>query len=106
YQCAVAPEAPIPVSERTSCASKPALSIAARGLVSVTENSQTPTKPTIIENRAGEGYGKIAVLLWNTSTHTDFDTIVRPSAVIRPRRRPTGSGRPPPPGWSRRPPPR
>src|SRR6476469_1471017 len=87
-QCAEAPAAPIPVSERTSCASKPALSIAARWLLSVIENSHTPTKPTVIENRAGEVYGKISALLWKTSTHTDFDRIVRPTAVIKPRKPP------------------
>jgi hypothetical protein len=86
--CADAVVAPIPVSERTSCASKPALSIAARLLLSVTENSHTPMKPTAIENRAGEVYGKISVLLWKTSTHTDFDSTVRPTAVIRPRKPP------------------
>src|SRR5471032_42366 len=54
YQCAVAPAAPIPVSERICCASYPARSIRARGLRSSIENSQIPTKPAVIENKAGE----------------------------------------------------
>ena len=53
-QWADAAAAPMPVSERTSCASKPALSIAARGLLSVTEKNQMPKKPTAIEKIAGE----------------------------------------------------
>ena len=53
-QCALAAAAPMPVSERTCCASKPALSIAARGLLSVTEKNQMPKKPTAIEKIAGE----------------------------------------------------
>ncbi len=53
-QCPLAPEAPMPVSDRTCCARKPALSIAARLLLSVTENNQIPMKPIAIENSAGD----------------------------------------------------
>ena len=53
-QCPEAPAAPMPVSERTCWARKPALSLRARALPSSTENSQMPTKPMVIENSAGE----------------------------------------------------
>lgn len=53
-QCALAADAPIPVSLRTVWASKPARSIRARSLRSVTENSQIDTKPIVMENSAGE----------------------------------------------------
>src|SRR5687768_4495350 len=51
-QCAEAVEAPSPVSERTCCAANSARSFAAWRLLSVTENSQMPTKPMVIENSA------------------------------------------------------
>jgi hypothetical protein len=44
----------MPVSERTCWARKPARSTLARALLSRMENSQMPTKPIVIENRAGE----------------------------------------------------
>ena len=53
-QCPEAPEAPMPVSERTCCAANPARSIRARGPRSVIEKSQMPTKASVIENSAGE----------------------------------------------------
>ena len=52
---------PMPVWERTYCASKAASSARAIRLRSVTEKNQMPTKATIIENSAGSLYGKIAV---------------------------------------------
>lgn len=53
-QCPDAPAAPMPVSERTCCATKPARSTPARALLSSTENNQMPTKPMVIENSAGD----------------------------------------------------
>ncbi len=53
-QCALAAAAPIPVSLRTVWASKPARSMRARSLWSVTENSQIDTKPIVMENSAGD----------------------------------------------------
>ena len=49
-----APDAPKPVSERTCCAANSERSRAALALRSVMENSHTPKKPMVIENRAGE----------------------------------------------------
>ena len=60
HQCPDAPAAPTPVSERTCCASKSTFSIAAYELRSSTENSQMPTKPMVIEKRAGEVWGNSA----------------------------------------------
>ena len=53
-QCPDAPEAPMPVSERTCCARKPARSAFACSLLSRIENSQMPMKPIAIENKAGD----------------------------------------------------
>src|SRR4051812_38361140 len=52
-QCAEAPEAPSPVSDRMYCDSNAADSLRAVWLRSRTENSQMPTKATAIENSAG-----------------------------------------------------
>jgi len=49
-----APEAPRPVSERTCCAANRPRSLVAWALRSRMENSQMPTKPMVIENRAGD----------------------------------------------------
>jgi hypothetical protein len=43
----------MPVSERTYCPSKAAISFRARWLASIFENSQMPTNAIAIENRAG-----------------------------------------------------
>ena len=52
-QWACAPEAPMPVSERTNCASKAARSRLARRVRSIDETAQIVTKASGIENRAG-----------------------------------------------------
>ena len=49
----VAPAAPMPVWQRTYCASKPSRSALARVLRSSTENSQMPANAIVIENSAG-----------------------------------------------------
>ena len=53
-QCEEALAAPRPVSERTCCAAKAAFSCSAPGLPSSREKSQTPIKPMVMENSAGE----------------------------------------------------
>ena len=52
-QCAWAPSAPMPVSERTNCASKAARSRSARRDVSSFETIQIVAKASGIENNAG-----------------------------------------------------
>ena len=76
----------MPVSERTCWARKPARSALARALLSSTENSQMPTKPIAIENRAGEVYGNSAEPLGlpSVASHTDGDTTVSATDEIRP----------------------
>ena len=80
----------MPVSERTCCARKPSRSILARWLLSRIENSQMPTKPMVIENRAGEVYGNSAEPLGlpSVASHTDGDTTVSATEEIRPRKPP------------------
>ena len=49
-QCVTAPDAPMPVWDRTYCASNPPRSTLARTLRSRTENSQMPANASVIEN--------------------------------------------------------
>ena len=42
----------------------------ARALLSVIEKNQIATNAKVMENNAGEVYGKISFALWNTSTQT------------------------------------
>src|SRR5690606_8267772 len=68
----------------------PARSCLARGLLSRIENNQMPMKPAAIENRAGDAYGNSAEPfgLPSVTSHTDGDTTVSATAVIRPRKPP------------------
>ncbi len=53
-QCAIAPSAPIPVCERTNCASKAARSLAAAADVSVTEKIHVQRNASGMVKMAGE----------------------------------------------------
>src|SRR5439155_26131560 len=65
-------------------------STAARGLRSSIENSQMPTKPMVMENKAGDEYGNSADPggLPSVASHTEGETMVKATEEMRPRNPP------------------